>query len=335
MRKIALILFLILSCTALSAQESDSYTRSGVVRLFNFADSLLYKFQHRENYDTSYMERAMNKWVLKTRTNYSNNSILALGTMGDEKFKTIVSAKGKFSQSFTVGYRSLYGTVSLSPSMFRKDRNDLELGLSSQGNSIGFELLYHKTDSYKGKTIIGENEFLIPTGEISVDNYEASGYYVLNHRRYSNNAAMNQGYIQKKSAGSLIATADLRGGRSYIGMLKEQGNPEIRMTYFCAAIGIGYGYNLVLSNGLMFHASAKGSLIVYDGGDFVNDGESRNVPMDFPDFMVNASFSTVYPFGKYFTGASVVFKDDSYGNGKKTLIENMRYRANIFVGVRF
>lgn len=338
--RVLLVSLLSLSCTVLAAQETGIGGRtrevSGAKRLFIAADSLLYRYQHRDTYDPFYIERNLNRWAFCTRSNLSNNVLYTSGREGDDKFYSLLKTNEKFTQSFTVGYRSLYLSVGISPGIFYgRDNDDIEFSLASNGNRLGGEIMYQSADEYKGKAMLGDQTFSIPASATNTKTVDGNAYYVLNYRKFSISAATNQGYTQKKSAGSLIFSAAMKVGSSHISGIQEIGSPDIDLSYASFALGAGYGYNLVFRNMLMVHGSLRASLIVYNGGGVMSGEEKAKIPMSFPDFIINGNFAIVYPFRNYFTGLAVTLRDDTCGNTDDMFIDNFRYKANVFFGVRF
>lgn len=325
-------------CSVLAAQEETGTSRelSGIERIFISLDSLLYRYQHRDTYDPLYMERNLSRWAFCTRSNLSNNVLFTKGIEDDKNFHSLLKTNERFTQSFTVGYRSIYLTLGISPGIFYgRDNDNFEFSLASNGNRMGGEIMYHNVDEYKGKARHGEQIFTIPASATSTKTIDGHAYYVLNYKKFSISAATNQGYTQTKSAGSLIFSAALKAGRSHISGINEIGSRDIDLNYASFALGGGYGYNLVFKNMLMVHASLRASLIVYNGGGVISEGEIVKIPTSFPDFIINGNFAVVYPFRNYFTGLAVTIRDDTCGNPENLFIDNFRYKANIFFGVRF
>lgn len=96
-----------------------------------------------------------------------------------------------------------------------------------------------------------------------------NGYYVFNGRRYSQAAAYNQSFIQRRSAGSFLAGATWY--MSSFNFSDAKNAPLMflshnigRIQLHQANIGIGYGYNLVPLRGLAINAMAMPTLSVYN-----------------------------------------------------------------------
>lgn len=96
-----------------------------------------------------------------------------------------------------------------------------------------------------------------------------NGYYVFNGRRYSQAAAYNQSFIQRRSAGSFLLGATLRQS-SFDYSDKDNalfilGSHNIgRIKLHQVDIGIGYGYNLVPFRGLVINAMIMPNVSVYN-----------------------------------------------------------------------
>lgn len=136
---------------------------------------------------------------------------------------------------------------------------DQNFSLSYHGNAYGLEFVNSKTKSLCGKVNAyawegDENGYFPEQMKLDVKrksvrhvNMLIDGYYVFDSRHFSFPAALDQSYIQKKSAGSFILGSAFvhskiqlaKGSELY--ELSEVEQTEINEV----AVGAGYGYNFV------------------------------------------------------------------------------------------
>lgn len=153
---------------------------------------------------------------------------------------------------------------------------------------------FHKGNSLSPKGYLSTNSngyYYNPNVKLKLIGVGA--YRVSNFRKYSPSAALNQTYLQSKSAGSLLF-----GGEAYYGSLK--GDSSIvpasvtagakkesinKISYFSIGPGIGYAYTLVLQK----HYFISGSIIGNADLNIVTQDETQG-----SDTKTNIGFSAVY-----------------------------------------
>ncbi len=96
----------------------------------------------------------------------------------------------------------------------------------------------------------------------AVTTARASTYFAFNHRKYSYNAAVRRAFIQKRSAGSVVVSANAcyalmsrtTPAYDFWNIAPEEGF----LRNLQVSAGIGYGYNFVFGpdNGFLFHIGA-------------------------------------------------------------------------------
>jgi len=141
--------------------------------------------------------------------------------------------------------------------------------LSMVQNAFGLEILRRKTFYANGYIDASEVEdkTKIEAGDISVTTLFVAAYFAFNRKKFSMPAAFNQSFIQRKSAGSVLAYIDFRYSdlafekESY--MTRAGGLHELEM--YQLAIGVGYGYNYTPNNGkVLLHLSVTPMLSVFN-----------------------------------------------------------------------
>jgi hypothetical protein len=110
-------------------------------------------------------------------------------------------------------------------------------------------------------------------GDMRIAQTSLSAWYALNAAHYSHNAATKQGYIQKRTAGSLLLSIGYMSSEMSILDSAKYIREDNLMTLFDGvkgmvtrqvALGIGYGINYTPNHGkLLLHAAANMQLVCY------------------------------------------------------------------------
>lgn len=146
---------------------------------------------------------------------------------------------------------------------FGSKRFGIEFSRQRSTNIIG-HLAFNGTD-------VGNLE--LDPGDIWITNTYLCGWYALNATHYSHNAAIKQGYIQRKTAGSLLLqlayfSSIMQAKNDYI----YEGIPMSLLVFDDItqiwsqqiAVGLGYGINYTPNKGkFLLHASAWMQLVCY------------------------------------------------------------------------
>ena len=185
--------------------------------------------------------------------------------------------------------------------------------------------------NYKGyyhQDNIGRME--LPPNILEMRTLNANGYYVFNHKRFSYPAAMTQGYIQRRSAGSFMLALGLQAQEGEYDYLKEF---KTRITNI--GVGGGYGYNYVPARRWMIHLSALPTFIVYNHTWMIYDGSRVKVGYHFPEVIITGRGAIVYQIKKnQFAALSGVYYFTNIGGKKHLEIENEKWRARLTYGIR-
>ena len=147
----------------------------------------------------------------------------------------------------------------------------------------------------------------------------ASAYYIFNNRKFSYPAALFQNYYQLRSAGSWLAGLSVQAGSiKTTEELKERSPlaPEVRSQW-------------------LLHLSAIPSVVVYKHNRLmVNNDEKKDHSLCF-NMLFNERVSVVYHFSpRYNIGASLIMSNSIYNNDDIKINQN-KWLARAFFGVRF
>ena len=327
-------LLLILSLlTALTATAQKRTFRQKLARL----DSTLSARYYKIPYDSNYVTRPDGRWTLKVRVNQTGNKFHTKGTVNDITHKADLGTSHKTTISLGASYRGLSAAFSLNPAKIKGIYNDYELNLNYYSSRISLDFSYQRSESLSGDVIRNGEPRRMEEGDVKMKVINVAGYYAFNHRKFSFPAAFNQNYIQRRSAGSWLAGISYQGGSiNTLDELKERSPeaPEVTIKFGHLGIGGGYGYNLVLGKKWLLHLSALPTFVVYNRNKLIVNGEEREVSHMRFHMIFNERAAVVYNFSsRYFAGATLVMSNSVFDNSAVTINQN-KWRARAFVGVR-
>lgn len=337
-RRSSLLIIAILCALSLHAQNGN---------FFQYADSILKQRYHRINYDTNFISRPNYHWTIKARPKLSLYGVQteSIGENGLMKVNLKSSPKGKIS--FSLGYSGVTLSASAKPEhLTRAKEQDYELRFDVYSRKFGFELEAGLIHSLEG-TFHMESPLLIPispTGDSVLDldlpkefttqaNFFLSGYYVFNNRRFSYPAAFTQSYTQKRSAGSLIAGANLVFGQLELGD-STNGTELYLVTNGHLSLGIGYAYNFVLPHNWLIHASVMPYIIIRNKAICRFGGEEQEWKTNFPQYMIIARAAAIRSWERWFTGLTAHFMYSHVGSPSLIEINNRQWHLMAVVGFR-
>ena len=166
---------------------------------------------YKSKYDTNYVVRPKEKWLLRAMVNQTGNYIHAKGTVNDIWSKYDLHTKKNTTIGLEVNYCDLAVSLSLNPAKMRGDYDDYEFNFEYHGNRISFDVNYQRATSLTGDVKLGDMDHLDEEG-LRMNIVNVAAYYSFNHRRFSFPAALYQNYYQRRSAGSWLAGASFQGG---------------------------------------------------------------------------------------------------------------------------
>ena len=290
-------------------------------------------------YDTNYVARPKEKWLLRLLGNQTGNYIHAKGTVHDVYSKYDLHTKTNYTMGLEVNYCDIAATFSINPAKIGGDYNDYEFNFEYHGQMISFDINYLRATSLTGDIKLGNMDHLDEEG-LRMNVVNASAYYTFNHRKFSYPAALYQNYYQLRSAGSWLAGLSVQAGSiKTTDELKARSPlaPEVHLTFANVAIGGGYGYNLVLGkrSQWLLHFSALPSFVVYKHNRLtVNGEEMKDHGLCF-NMLFNERVAVVYHFTPRFNaGASLIMSNSIYNNDDIKINQN-KWLARAFFGVRF
>ena len=307
-------------------------------------------------YDTNYIVRPKCKWTFKLRTMTLMQEFYTKGEFEGTTFESNLSTGLKPKLNVQVGYMgiALAGGISFNKLKGGQDR-DFDVKLNMYGKKFGFELGLSGIESLHGNyildvpgysnfPIIEENDTIwfslpieveVPEGKVSQVVFNFNFYYAFNNKKFSYPAAFTQMFIQKKSAGSLLAGGELHVNVINIGDTLAE-DELFRLRNVTCGLGVGYGYNFVLPHRWLIHASALPYIVLHSRTMVRNymAGDGNTVISDFPEFFIIGKVAIVHDFNtRWFAGATGQLNWSNV-NSKKLKTGNSQYQVFIFVGVR-
>ena len=310
----------------LTAQTSEATAQDILQRI----DSLLSRRYYKGDLDTTYIVRPQTKWTVTARFNVSGAEIEAEGMDNGQHFKSEMEADRKATLSVGVSYLGFSLSAALNPAKLMGKYRDFELNFNSYGRRFGFDVIYQDAKNFTGwHDHEGMERIELPDGMLKVRTLNVNAYYAFNSRRFSYPAAFSQSYIQRRSAGSFLLAAS--GMRQHATLDWDQ-EMQLKMTNI--ALGAGYGYNYVPSQGWLLHLSALPTFIIYSNTS-MTFGDTR-VPLHyhFPEVIITGRGAVVRHWGNKFLGLSMVFNFTNIGHKENLTLHNTKWRIRTFFGIR-
>lgn len=292
-------------------------------------------------YDTNYVERPHQKWLLRLMVNQTGDYVHAKGTIKDVWSKFDLHTKRNTSLSLEVNYCDIAVALSLNPDKIRGIYDDYELNLEYHGQKISVDFNYQRSTSLTGDMHMDNMPLVDHLGEdgLRMNVVNVAGYYTFNHRKFSFPAALYQNYYQRRSAGSWLAGLSFQGGSiKTTDELKQRSPqaPDVHLTFANVGIGGGYGYNWVLGHRSqwLLHLSAIPTFVVYKHNKLsVNDEYIKDSRTSF-NMIFNERAAAIYHFSpRYFAGVSFMMSNSVFDNTNVVIKQN-KWLARAFMGVR-
>ena len=325
----------------LSKGEIDSAKYSRLQARLHSADARLHKGDlmlqqryNKVNYDTLYITRPAERWVVKLRGNLSGARLKCQGNSSGTPFNGELKADYRGTLSMAVAYRGLAAGVAINPAKLAGKSKDNEFNLNSYGNAFGFDVIYLSSKTYHGHVTKGNVTHYIEKGNVRQQAININAYYAFNNKRFSFPAAFSQSYLQKRSTGSFMVGMSFDGQKTDATHYGE-GNATSTMRVVELGIGAGYGYNLVLGQHWLLHLSALPTFAVMVKTKASSDSFKVSYGYRFPSAIVTCRTAAVYSWENNFAGLTVVYNTSSTGSRHKLYLDRDKGRARLFYGYRF
>jgi len=322
--------------SVIQSSAADSTTLQKTSFLKRFQDKLTVRYNNSK-YDSVYVMRPEGSLTLKVRMNQTGNTFHAKGTVDGVYSKADLSTSNKTTFSIAAIYRGLGVGVAINPAKWKGVYKDYEFNFNYYSRRFSLDLSYQRSESLTGDIYGDEGEHRLESGDVTLKVLNLVGYYTFNHRRFSYPAAFTQSWIQRRSAGSWLAGISYQGGSIKTGdELKNHkpDAPDIKIEINHIGIGGGYGYNWVPGKKWLLHLSLLPTVVVYKHNKLtINDELQESKHLNF-NMIFNERAAIVYYFSpRYFAGATLVMNNSVFDNDKVTVNQN-KWRARAFLGMR-
>ncbi len=299
-------------------------------RLIAKVDSFLQARYYGADIDTSYLERPDKRWNIRVGNNITSSSIKMEAGKNSAHLKGELEADMKMTTQFKISYTGLSLALSINPGKLKGKNTDWGLNFNTSGRRMGVDVTASISKTFKGEVERYGMKEWINTGDIQQKLIYVTGYYAFNARKFSYAAAMNQSYIQKRSAGSWLLAAAFYGST-----ITAEDRGHFKMNHVDVALGGGYGYNWVPAKRWLLHVSFTPTLCVYTHNSLTTDDEYDDRYMQFPEFIFLAKSAVVYQTKKWIFGSNLIYYGSYNGDVKTLEVMASKWYWRTFVGFRF
>ena len=237
--------------------------------------------------------------------------------------------------SIAVAYRGIAAGIAINPAKLAGKSKDNEFNLNSYSNRYGFDVVYLSSTTYHGQVDDGDDKLPLSKGKVRQKALNLNLYYAFNGRRFSFPAAFSQSYIQKRSAGSLMAGLSLDAQTTEVNDESSALLKNSRLRLVELGVGVGYGYNLVVGRHWLFHLSTLPTFDVFIKSHISKDGLRMNMDYKFPSVIITGRGAAVYSWKNKFTGLTMVLNFSAVGDEQQLQVKRDKWRLRLFYGFRF
>ena len=289
----------------------------------------------RQRADTAYIVRTPGRLRLKLAVNGYGSDLDTRWGRGGSEYRSRLKAQNKYTMSLTASYRGLSLSVAANPAKLAGRNKDYELNLNAYGNRLGADLILQSAKTYDGTVDGPTGSVEAPVGSVSQDMIMANAYYVFNGRRFSFPAAFTQSWVQRRSAGSFMLGVSFVGGRIKTDFADVLGSGAARLRVLCGSVGAGYAYNWVVKGHWLLHISTLPQFVVVSRNRMETAGGEEKMPYRFPNMVVAGRLAAVRHFDRYFAGMNAVVNTSFLGDYDAFAVSTLKWRARVFVGIKF
>ena len=318
------------------ANEAAAQTLTQTERRARLDSALAARYYHTP-YDTNFVIRPEGKLTLKLRLNQTGNDFHAKGTVNGFYSEADLKTSHKTTMSIGASYRGISAAVAINPAKMKGLYKDYEFNLNYYSSRLSLDFSYQRSETLAGDFTGDRGDLRLESGEALLKVLNIAGYYTFNHRRFSYPAAFTQSYIQRRSAGSLLAGISYQGGsiKTTDDLKARNPNaPDVRIYIGHVGIGGGYGYNWVPSRKWLLHLSVLPTVVVYNRNNMTVNGERKESQHMRLNMLFNERAAVVYNFSpRYFASLTAVVNNSVFKDDNVTVNQN-KWRARASFGMR-
>lgn len=355
---------MLLFCNSIMAEDScdtsptptDSVSHKKKNFIFNAAEKVLTFFS--PELDTSYVEPQQYSFTAMVQnTNKFDSYNLSSGD--DYSIRIAPESRISFGPYFGWKWIFLGYTFDIGILDVLNGNTDIDFNLNTA--AVGINLLYRRMNGYKFKSVTVKNKDysnlyegeMFPGFNISMTGLNV--YYVLNSKKYSQQAIFNQTNRQLLNAGSWIVgcgynhhevTTDWNGFHDNFTQktgidFGNETNTFDKIDYTTVSVSGGYGYNWVFAKNWAAGGQAMASLSYIWTDNEATKKSNHQQNMDIKDFFTrNFTIDTslkagvVWNNSKWFAGANVLLSNYNYQNNNISA-NNIFGTVNFYLGYNF
>ncbi len=303
-------------------------------QFFQNVDEWLKQRQAKQPYDTTYIFRPQERWMVRERSMFSGESMTLYARQEDTECSLKLGSGLQFRQSVGVGYRNVSLDIGFNP--FKK-RRTLDIDLSTYGNRLSFNGYCSLATGIEGTGKVNGTAIEIPLSAMGGTRGLLEFCYAFNGRRFSMPAAILQTYRQRKSAGSLLALASAQ----FYGVVATDSAPaSLPLNNALTALlglGLGYGYNWVPSEHWLIHLCLTETVGLLNESQLKLNGQEMNFTAKAPVLATNGNMAVYYYYNIFYVGVlarytnriHMAIGDADFFNGSTTSV------AHLSAGIRF
>lgn len=310
--------------------------------------------------DTAYVSRPEEPLTIKLRYDQKSSYFSTLEMYEGKPYRYHFENRPNSSIAASVNYRGISVALSLNPQkMFGKSK-DTEFNFNYYNNKFGVDLTYSDAKRFRSSTnfadlFIGGND-VFDWENARLKSYSANLYYVFNNRKFSYPAAFSHSWVQKKSAGSLLAGISCMFGHMDFDLSTITPALASDLNYMASNINLrnvtlklGYAYNFVPNKHWLIHASFAPGIMLwkkYDADIFSLNVEhqtqevivdkigERIWPRRFLDWAGTLRIGPTYYWKNYFIGTSFIMQFDDIGDDDIASLYSNKWKWRTYFGIR-
>lgn len=342
MRVIYLLLSLTVCCLSVKANEwpKQMGAPTTIFKQNNVQDELI-----KITVDTNYITRPTTNWIVKIRGRSYNDFVSVYGNLYQVgEFDSRINIPKESSIGISACYRGISLSLSVNPAKLLGKNSSRNINMSFYNNYYGADLSYSSTDNLTTDVTIGDKKWNKKLTDSYFQKFSASAYYVFNGRKFSYPASFTHSWIQRRSAGSFLVSANFYMGqfenRSDVSSYNLSLDKSISMKHI--TIGGGYAYNYLPNRKWLLHISLVPQVIVWhDYNYLLNIDPNTNIPLEkkittnTPGLAGIGRFGATYSWENVFMGFNSVVQSSLLdSNNNEISAGDTQWNVEVFFGVR-
>ena len=138
-------------------------------------DSAVTANYYMVNYDTLYIVRPKEAWMVKARVNVSGSVVTVKKRKDDNVGRGKLRSNYKATLSLGINYRGITAGLAFNPAMFSGKERDFELNVNAYSNRYGLDVVYLRSKSLSGNTSLGSDKVLVEEGGVLMKMLNVNG----------------------------------------------------------------------------------------------------------------------------------------------------------------